>query len=241
MCAHFKVTVQIFWGPATSENATLRHEILELGSYNNLAQHRMWSFLFFKITPPYCTVLSLKMLFKAWVSKKKEKDTRIRLGMVFINRLYQLIAVTPTHQMGKMFSSVLSYLSWTFCCTVLGSWHWIRAYICTMTGDPARRPGIPQSWYRHCTVHQWKVKFNLTADASAPSLFPSSCIIYLWRKPKVLMGFLEMALRYIYDYTVCGCSVTHSKTEHVCWNKYCKSYTNLYGEGAILKNSTSWM
>ena len=43
------------------------------------------------------------MLFKAWVSKKKEKDTRIRLGMVFINRLYQLIAVTPTHQMGKMF------------------------------------------------------------------------------------------------------------------------------------------
>ena len=50
--AHFRVTVQICWGPATSENATLRHEILELGSYNNLAQHRMCNFLFFKITPP---------------------------------------------------------------------------------------------------------------------------------------------------------------------------------------------
>ena len=54
-CAHFRVTVQIFWGPATSENAALRHAILELGSYNNLAQHRMCSFLFFNITPPYCT------------------------------------------------------------------------------------------------------------------------------------------------------------------------------------------
>ena len=30
------------------------------------------------------------------------------------------------------------------------------------------------------TVCQWKVRFNLTEEASAPSLFPSSCIIYLW-------------------------------------------------------------
>ena len=30
--AHFRVTVNIFYGPATSENAKLRHEILELGS-----------------------------------------------------------------------------------------------------------------------------------------------------------------------------------------------------------------
>ena len=51
--AHFRVTVHIFWGPASSENATLRHEILELGPSNNFAQHRMRSFLFFKITPPY--------------------------------------------------------------------------------------------------------------------------------------------------------------------------------------------
>ena len=54
--AHFRVTFQIFRGPTTSENATFRHEILELGSYKNLAQHRMCSFLFFKITPPHCTV-----------------------------------------------------------------------------------------------------------------------------------------------------------------------------------------
>ena len=33
-----RVTVQIFLGPATSEKATLRHEILELGSYNNFAK-----------------------------------------------------------------------------------------------------------------------------------------------------------------------------------------------------------
>ena len=50
MLANF--TVLTFWGPATSENATLRNEILELGSYNNLAQQRMCSFLLFKITPP---------------------------------------------------------------------------------------------------------------------------------------------------------------------------------------------
>ena len=31
------------------------HEILELGSYSNLAQHRKCSLIFFKITPPYCT------------------------------------------------------------------------------------------------------------------------------------------------------------------------------------------
>ena len=30
--AHFRVTVNIFYGPATSENAKLRHEILEWGS-----------------------------------------------------------------------------------------------------------------------------------------------------------------------------------------------------------------
>ena len=51
--AHFIVTVTIFWGPATSEKATLRHNILELGSYDNLAQPWKRS-IFFLITPPYC-------------------------------------------------------------------------------------------------------------------------------------------------------------------------------------------
>ena len=38
------------------KEATLRREILELGSKNNLAQHLRWSiFFFFKITPPYPT------------------------------------------------------------------------------------------------------------------------------------------------------------------------------------------
>ena len=45
--AQFRVTVKKIQGPAPSENATFRHEILELGSYNNLAPHRMCSFLFF--------------------------------------------------------------------------------------------------------------------------------------------------------------------------------------------------
>ena len=53
----------------------------------------------------------------------------------------------------------------------------------TATGDPVRRTGIPQQWYLHGTVRQgsvrFKVRFNLIEDASAPSLFPSSCIIYL--------------------------------------------------------------
>ena len=31
----------------------------------------------------------------------------------------------------------------------------------------------------HSTVRQRKVRFNLTEEASAPSLFPFSCIIYL--------------------------------------------------------------
>ena len=43
---HFRVTVNMFRGPATSEKATLRQEILELGSYNNLTQHRKCSIFF---------------------------------------------------------------------------------------------------------------------------------------------------------------------------------------------------
>ena len=55
------VTVQIFKGPALRprKEATLRHDILESCSYNSLAQHRMGSFLFFKITPPYCVAWAL--------------------------------------------------------------------------------------------------------------------------------------------------------------------------------------
>ena len=48
---YFGVAVNIFWGPAKSEKATLQHEISELGSYNNLAQHRKSS-IFFKSLPP---------------------------------------------------------------------------------------------------------------------------------------------------------------------------------------------
>ena len=43
----FRVRVTIFWGFATSEKATLSHEILELGSYNNLAQRRMMGSMFY--------------------------------------------------------------------------------------------------------------------------------------------------------------------------------------------------
>ena len=63
---HFRVTVQIFWGPATSENATLRHDIFEFGSYIKLAQHRMCSFLFSKsLHPTYCTVVCVQTTSKS--------------------------------------------------------------------------------------------------------------------------------------------------------------------------------
>ena len=52
---------------------------------------------------------------------------------------------------------------------------YLRIY-CTATGDPARRPGIPQTQYSAAV----EFRFNLIEEASAPSLFPSSCIIYLW-------------------------------------------------------------
>ena len=55
----------------------------------------------------------------------------------------------------------------------------VLTHICTVTGDPARRPGIPQPWHWHCTVWQGSVRFNLLEDASAPSLYPSRCIICL--------------------------------------------------------------
>ena len=42
MFAYFRVTVKIFWGPATREKATLSHEILNKGSFNNIE-----SFFFF--------------------------------------------------------------------------------------------------------------------------------------------------------------------------------------------------
>ena len=43
-----------------------------------------------------------------------------------------------------------------------------HTYMCNRWPSPPAR-----------SVRQWKVRFNLTEEASAPSLFPSSCIIYL--------------------------------------------------------------
>ena len=61
---------------------------------------------------------------------------------------------------------------------------WALGIVCTRayteTVDPARRPSILQPWYWHCTVRQGvSYRFNLREDASAPSLYPSCCIIYL--------------------------------------------------------------
>ena len=53
-----------------------------------------------------------------------------------------------------------------------------RAY--TATGDPARQPIASVN---HATVGQWKVRFNLREEATAPSHFPSSCIIYVCPQP----------------------------------------------------------
>ena len=66
--------------------------------------------------------------------------------------------------------------NWTFCCPVLGSRQCTSAY--TETGDPARRPGIPQPWHWHSTVRQGSVRFNLK-EALPLSLFPSRCIYSL--------------------------------------------------------------
>ena len=46
ICVDFRVTAKIFKGLAPRKEATLRHEILELGSNNNLAQHTMCSIFF---------------------------------------------------------------------------------------------------------------------------------------------------------------------------------------------------
>ena len=56
----FWVKFEIFKSPAPSEYPTLRHEILELRSYNRLAKQTKCNFLFFKITPPYSPVPILK-------------------------------------------------------------------------------------------------------------------------------------------------------------------------------------
>ena len=50
VCADFRITVNIFWFPVTKEKGK-RHEILELWSSINLAQHRKCC-SFFIITPP---------------------------------------------------------------------------------------------------------------------------------------------------------------------------------------------
>ena len=63
-----RVTFKIFWGPAISLKATLKHEILELLSLNNLAQHGTCQTIFFKkseflengIMPYLLVTLSLK-------------------------------------------------------------------------------------------------------------------------------------------------------------------------------------
>ena len=87
--------------------------------------------------------------------------------------------VAPTHRLiiypdRQSISSLLE--NWTFCCPVLGSRQCTSAY--TETGDPARRPGIPQPWHWHSTARQGSVRFNLK-EALPLSLFPSRCIYSL--------------------------------------------------------------
>ena len=60
--AHFKATVQVFGGLLQNEKATKRHEVLELGSYNYLAQYRKChNFFLSKITPFYYSILNLTL------------------------------------------------------------------------------------------------------------------------------------------------------------------------------------
>ena len=44
---------EIFRGLATCKTATLKSEVLDLGSHNHMAQHEECSFQTLKITPPY--------------------------------------------------------------------------------------------------------------------------------------------------------------------------------------------
>ena len=76
--------------------------------------------------------------------------------------------------MGKVF-----HLTWelnlALPCFGVSALHSCILHILQQVTQPAGLASL-----NHCTVRQWKVRFNLTEVASPPSLFPSSCIIYLW-------------------------------------------------------------
>ena len=81
-------------------------------------------------------------------------------------------------QMGKVF---LFFVNWTFCCPVLGSRHCTHSciYWKSWPSPPAYIASLNGGIYRHGTVRQGSLRFNLREEASVPFLYPSCCIIYL--------------------------------------------------------------
>ena len=56
----------------------------------------------------------------------------------------------------------------------------VLTHIVHQVTQPAGLTSLNRGTEWHGTVRQGSVRSNLIEDALAPSLFPSSCIIYLW-------------------------------------------------------------
>ena len=88
--------------------------------------------------------------------------------------------------MGKVFRLHLRFEPFAVLFWALGI---VLAHILQQMTQPAGLPSL-----NHGRLRQWKDRFNLREEALAPSLFPSSYIIYLWMKLYSRWGLLRFLL-----------------------------------------------
>ena len=112
--------------------------------------------------------------------------------------LHPTVQATPwTNNIPRWAKSFVLLESWTFCCPVLDSRHCTRAYTCTVTGDPARQPGISQPWY-HGTVLYGSRKLGSTwQKMCGPPPFSHLAVLFIYGPACIYVMYKHWLLIYI--------------------------------------------
>ena len=109
--AHFRVTVNIFCGPATKDRGNIETWHFGNGINNNLAQHRICS-IFFKITPPYPTATVLELLWQyraVGPNLCKKNNTKYDISVISGIKIKVLIKLLRIVAVGRRWSDTARF------------------------------------------------------------------------------------------------------------------------------------